>query len=238
MKKWPLWTLLVVVFLAPAFLLAEHLTAPKTMAGYYAKIIKDCSFRVGPSDSMPNIFSLYKNEKAGVIYEKAGWLYIQFNKYIGFAKKENFVWLDERFNIHPSLSLRFYFKEGDDITIVKIIIFLSNQQIFGFNKDDKLIVSGYCVTGKYYTPTKIGHWRVYEKRSPEYLIGADYRVPVAFWMPFCRGQGLHDAYWRTFLGTWENHDTYGSHGCVNLPYFLAEFLYGHSQIGAEIIVRE
>lgn len=239
MKRWLMW-LILALFLLSAIAVFKIMANYKTeiTAGYCAKVKKDCSFRVGPSDSMPNIFYLYKNEKVGVIYEKGDWLYIQFDKYIGFAKKENFVRLDEKFGIHPSLLPRFYFKESDDLAITGIFIFLNDQQIFCFNKDNKLIASGYCVTGKSYTPTLTGDWHIYEKRSPEYLIGADYCVPVSFWMPFCRGQGLHDAYWRTFLGPWEDHNNYGSHGCVNLPYFLAEFIYSHSNIGTKVIVMQ
>ena len=43
-------------------------------------------------------------------------------------------------------------------------------------------------------------------------------------MPFCDGQGLHDAYWQYSFGG----DAYmwnGSHGCVNLPSDVAGTIY-------------
>lgn len=60
---------------------------------------------------------------------------------------------------------------------------------------------------------------------------------VYFWMPFYGGAyGLHDATWRGSFGgsiyTWN-----GSHGCVNLPYSLAEELYNSISVGDVVIVH-
>ncbi|MBR2560571.1 MAG: L,D-transpeptidase family protein [Eubacterium sp.] len=52
-----------------------------------------------------------------------------------------------------------------------------------------------------------------------------YQTKVSFWMPFTyEGHGLHDASWRGWFGG----DTYiwdGSHGCINLPYDAAAFIF-------------
>ena len=54
-------------------------------------------------------------------------------------------------------------------------------------------------------------------------------------MPFNGGEGLHDANWRWEFGG-EIYQWSGSHGCVNLPYYLAEVIYNNMDIGTPVIV--
>lgn len=63
---------------------------------------------------------------------------------------------------------------------------------------------------------------------------ADYRTPVSFWMPFNRGIGMHDATWRSkFGGT--IYQTAGSHGCINLPYSVAETIFNTIETGTPVV---
>lgn len=63
---------------------------------------------------------------------------------------------------------------------------------------------------------------------------ADYRTPVSFWMPFNRGIGMHDATWRSkFGGT--IYQTAGSHGCINLPYSVAETIFHTIETGTPVV---
>lgn len=76
------------------------------------------------------------------------------------------------------------------------------------------------------TPTYNGYFYIYSKETDVILKSENYNYqqPVSFWMPFNGGIGLHDATWRDRFG----EDIYkysGSHGCVNLPYEIALFLY-------------
>lgn len=94
------------------------------------------------------------------------------------------------------------------------------------------IVSG-CVFEKNYTPT--GVYSIYSKTRSTYLVGADYRSYVDYWMPFLGGYGLHDANWRSSFGG----DIYlydGSHGCVNMPVGAAGTVYDNISVGTKVIL--
>ena len=59
---------------------------------------------------------------------------------------------------------------------------------------------------------------------------------VHYWMRFNnpKAQGLHDASWRWNFGG-DIYKTNGSHGCVNLPYSLAESIYNNISVGTPVI---
>ena len=55
-------------------------------------------------------------------------------------------------------------------------------------------------------------------------------------MPFNGGIGLHDASWRSSFGG-SIYKTNGSHGCVNMPYSVAEAIYNNIEDKTTIICR-
>ena len=67
------------------------------------------------------------------------------------------------------------------------------------------------------------------------LRGADYAVPVSYWMPFNGNVGMHDATYKSDFGG-NYYKTQGSHGCVNLPLETAKTLYAHVSANFPIIV--
>lgn len=76
------------------------------------------------------------------------------------------------------------------------------------------------------------------KQRDSVLIGEDYASPVSFWMPFIKNDiGLHDASWRDEFGG-EIYKTGGSHGCVNLPYYVAKAIFDNISPGCPVIVHE
>lgn len=72
------------------------------------------------------------------------------------------------------------------------------------------------------TPTGI-YGITYKERNAT-LKGENYRTPVSFWMPFNNNVGMHDASWRSEFGG-NIYKTNGSHGCINLPYSIAQQIY-------------
>ena len=53
-------------------------------------------------------------------------------------------------------------------------------------------------------------------------------------MPFNGNVGMHDATWRNKFGS--NFYKYsGSHGCINLPFYVAENIYGYIEKGTPVI---
>jgi len=123
------------------------------------------------------------------------------------------------------------------------VIFIStaNQEIYLYEKG-QMIHSDFTVTGKPGFETVRGKFAIYAKRRNAVLRSPfediEYEVPVAYWMPFYNGYGLHDATWRppsTFGGntyTWN-----GSHGCANLQLDMAAYIWDWAPIGTPVVVH-
>jgi len=113
---------------------------------------------------------------------------------------------------------------------------LTAQHMF-FYKDGKLVLESDFVSGNTSKKhgTDAGIYGITYKQRNAMLVGEDYETPVSYWMPFNNHQGLHDATWRGRFGA-ELYKTGGSHGCVNLPYLVAQKLYGMIEQGTPVIV--
>lgn len=123
----------------------------------------------------------------------------------------------------------------DDIGSTYIEIDLSNQHLW-FYKAGKLMASGAVVSGDmnegHKTPE--GIYSLKYKIKNAVLKGPNYRANVSYWMPFNDDIGIHDASWRSNFG----RDIYlarGSHGCINVAYYLAEKLYKNISVGTPVI---
>lgn len=123
---------------------------------------------------------------------------------------------------------------------------LSEQYVRMYDDANNVIWESDCVSGNpiYGGGTDTGVFYIYMKSSPMELVGLDYngdgepdyRTWVTYWMPFDGGEGLHDMSSRyAFGGSIYTYD--GSHGCVNLPYYAAEELYGLTQVGDAVVVH-
>jgi len=110
------------------------------------------------------------------------------------------------------------------------------KQHLWYYKDGYLVVDGDVVTGNVSNgaSTPEGVYKLYSKQKDTILKGEDYASPVSFWMPFNKNIGLHDANWRTEFGG-DIYINYGSHGCVNAPYYVAKTVYENINIGTFII---
>ncbi len=82
------------------------------------------------------------------------------------------------------------------------------------------------------TPT--GIYGITYKERDATLKGENYRTPVSFWMPFNNNVGMHDATWRSEFGG-NIYMSNGSHGCINLPYSIAEEIYGQVEKDTPVI---
>ena len=136
----------------------------------------------------------------------------------------------------PIYSHKGYHRNGrDDVLGCYIEINLTKQHIWLY-KDSKLIVESDIVTGDpSYQETQTGAFPIAFKKSPSVLSGETWNTEVQYWMPFHDGQGLHDATWRNKFGG-EIYNGDGSHGCVNLPYAVAEKIYNSVNAGYPIFL--
>ncbi|MBQ6395788.1 MAG: L,D-transpeptidase, partial [Atopobiaceae bacterium] len=115
-------------------------------------------------------------------------------------------------------------------------------------RGDEVIWESYIVSGKtsdgHGTPTGVYAVNDY-KGMYQTLIGLDenhdgepdYKTKVTYWIPFIDNLvAFHDADWRYSFGG-EIYVWNGSHGCINLPYYKAEELYGIAELGTVVVVH-
>ncbi len=158
-----------------------------------------------------------------------------------------------------------YTLQGEnDIGDTYIEVNLSLQKVIAY-KDGKKVVEGDCVSGceANGNGTCLGLYKIQDKLSPTVLRGQqkpvtktitkknkkgkkvkvekttmeyEYESPVTYWLQFNGGYGLHDAAgWRSVYGGTIYYYN-GSHGCVNLPYDVAQKLYENFQLEDPVVV--
>lgn len=110
-------------------------------------------------------------------------------------------------------------------------------------QNGQLVWEAPCVTGSVArgSITPAGIYSITYKQRDRVLRGPkradgtyEYESPVAYWMPFNGGIGLHDANWRGSFGG-NIYRTSGSHGCVNLPPSKVPALYEMVYPGMPVI---
>ena len=116
-----------------------------------------------------------------------------------------------------------------------LVVDLSDQTLFAYEYG-LLVKSSSITSGKDTTPTVLGNFKIYAKQANTYLVGADYRLHVDYWMPFFEGYGIHDAYWRQVFGG-EDYRQKGSHGCVNTPDNMVEWVWNWAPVGTSVTVQ-
>ncbi|MGL5379266.1 peptidoglycan binding domain-containing protein [Clostridium sp.] len=126
-------------------------------------------------------------------------------------------------------------REDDDIGDTYVEINITNQYLW-FHKDGKVIAQGDIVSGNINRGrgTALGTYMLTYKQKGAVLEGDNYRAEVKYWMPFNGNIGLHDASWRYSFGG----DTYksdGSHGCINMPEYLAKKVFENIEEGTPIV---
>ena len=129
-------------------------------------------------------------------------------------------------------------RKKNDVGDTYVDVDLSAQYVYCY-KDGKIITEGSCVTGNIGLGrgTPSGSFYIIGKDTSTYLVGVGYRSYVNFWMPITdTGIGLHDAPWRgSFGGSIYVYN--GSHGCINLPYYLASEIYQNIEATYPVIVH-
>ncbi|MBK5239648.1 peptidoglycan binding domain-containing protein [Clostridium sp.] len=125
--------------------------------------------------------------------------------------------------------------EINDIGDTYVEINLTKQHMW-FYKKGKLITDGDVVTGnvsrKFQTP--VGVYSILYKERNATLNGEGYSTPVAVFMPFIGGIGIHDAIWKKTFGG-NIYLTRGSHGCINSPPALAQKIFDNIDAGTPVV---
>ena len=106
-----------------------------------------------------------------------------------------------------------------------------------FYKDGKLVVETDVVTGNERKKwgTDLGVFKVNYKQRNTRLKGPGYNVKVKYWIPYNKGEGLHDASWRGTFGG-QIYKKNGSHGCVNTPTAAMAIIFEQLNKGDTVVV--
>jgi len=109
---------------------------------------------------------------------------------------------------------------------------LSEQRLTAY--EGQTPVQSYLVsTGLPATPTPEGQFRIWIKLRYDDMAGPGYYLEDVPWvMYFYQGYGLHGVWWHANFG----HQM--SHGCVNQPNDMAEWLFNFADVGTLVNVHE
>ncbi|MGC9468186.1 MAG: L,D-transpeptidase family protein [Anaerolineae bacterium] len=109
---------------------------------------------------------------------------------------------------------------------------LSEQRVTAYERQTP--VKTYLVsTGLPGTPTPEGQFRIWIKLRYDDMAGPDYYLEDVPWvMYFYRGYGFHGVWWHA---NWGNPM---SHGCVNQPNDMAEWLFSFAEVGTLVNIHE
>jgi lipoprotein-anchoring transpeptidase ErfK/SrfK len=112
------------------------------------------------------------------------------------------------------------------------------QQYLWAWEGDEVILETYVSTGRPGFETPYGTFYInskLESQTMEGVLGGEYyNVPDVPWVMYFTdaGHALHGTYW---------HNNFGavmSHGCVNLPLDVAEWMYGWAPVGTRVEIHE
>ncbi len=119
-----------------------------------------------------------------------------------------------------------------DAEVRWIDVDLSEQRLTAYV--GKTPVKTYLVsTGLPQTPTPVGQYAIWIKLRYDDMAGADYYIEdVPYVMYFHEGYGLHGVTWHANFG----HRM--SHGCVNQPNDMAEWLFHFADVGTIVNIHE
>ena len=120
----------------------------------------------------------------------------------------------------------------------EIVVSISQEAMWAY-EDGELVISTLVSTGVAHSPessTPVGYFSILTKYESQTMSGViddeAYNVPDVPWVMYFDnlGNALHGTYW---------HNNFGhpmSHGCVNQPMDVAEFMYGWAPIGTPVTI--
>lgn len=211
--------------------------SPRLVAGQ-----NGVNVRSGPSTGYPKIGLLEPGAELPVTGRMGDWYQVQYEEEVGFVYSEIVTLFDTEsirtvtWDELPKPTVdEPIFTPAPVWTIDEprwIDVDLSEQRLTAY--EGRVPVQSYLVsTGLPATPTPEGQFRIWIKLRYDDMQGADYYLEdVPFVMYFWQGFGLHGVWWH---GNW-GHPM--SHGCVNQPTEMAEWLFNFAEVGTLVNVHE
>lgn len=125
----------------------------------------------------------------------------------------------------------------ESVNLLRTIDVNLSRQTATLYENGAVVRSWAISSGKSATPTDAGNFRVYahvreqtmKSREPDGSITETPNVP---WVTYFNGdEGFHGTYWHNDFGNPR------SHGCVNMPIDVAQYVYEWSPVGLEVAVH-
>lgn len=177
----------------------------------------------------------FKTSSGNIVEVKGGLYGWKINQVAETKALLEIITQGEAVEREPEYLQRALSRDENDIGDTYIEISITKQHLW-FYKDGNLIAHGSVVTGNPNkgNPTVLGTYKIMYKEKGSTLSGFNYDVRVAYWMPFYGNFGIHDASWRYAFGG-EIYKRKGTHGCVNVPLYLAKMIFDNVEKGTPVI---
>lgn len=177
--------------------------------------------RQGAGTEFDALGQLANLESTRVLGEYGDWYFVMENDY-------NFGFINKNYT--------------EELEGIYVIVDLSEQKVYMYNNNQLYCIAD-VTTGKDSTPSDIGLFKIWYKGMNEEITPG---YVVDFWMPYNRGEGLHDAErWRQVYGMHTEEEKQaqsyrwnGSNGCINMERVNAKLIYENTSIGTPVLVHK
>ncbi|EAQ76290.1 MULTISPECIES: L,D-transpeptidase [unclassified Synechococcus] len=126
--------------------------------------------------------------------------------------------------------------------VAALLIDLSEQKLYAYDDQQRLLYAALVSTGLPVTPTPTGRFQIGSKYSETTLVGPDYRIPAVPNVMCLSGVGLapdrlclHPAPWQERAG--ECFGVARSHGCIRTTSATARWLFPRTAVGTPVEIR-
>ncbi|APD48420.1 L,D-transpeptidase [Synechococcus sp. CS-602] len=126
--------------------------------------------------------------------------------------------------------------------VTALLIDLSEQKLYAYDDQQRLLYAALVSTGLPATPTPTGRFQIGSKYSETTLVGPDYRIPAVPNVMCLVGGGLipdqlcfHPAPWQENAGQCFGVDR--SHGCIRTTSATARWLFLRTAVGTPVEIR-
>ena len=123
-----------------------------------------------------------------------------------------------------------------------LVVELAKQRITAFDRNHQMLYRQLVSTGLAASPTPKGDFYVKAKYKKTKMTGRDYQIPVVENVMCLGGDGLppdsicvHPAPWQEAAG--QAFGVRRSHGCIRTSSATARWLFGHTDIGTPVTIR-
>jgi lipoprotein-anchoring transpeptidase ErfK/SrfK len=126
--------------------------------------------------------------------------------------------------------------------VAALLIDLSEQKLYAYDDQQRLLYAALVSTGRPLTPTPTGRFQIGSKYRETTLVGPDYRIPAVPHVMCLSGGGLapdhlclHPAPWQERAG--QCFGVARSHGCIRTTSATARWLFPRTALGTPVEIR-